>query len=168
MKHIYRAGSQLTKVKFMIAFAALCAAGALYWGWVLFNSYGTAPGDGGVLAPIGQRIAWGLGVAALGFAFLAGMWVYGRLYATSIAYDDAADALHIRTLEFLASREQVFPASAVQRSGYQHGRMDTVHGHSVNAPWFNLRLEGRSWPIIVDAQGEFPDPELAARLLKLS
>ena len=167
MIEIYRAGSQLTKVKLMIAFAALCAAAALYFGWQLFNSYGTAPGDGGVLAPVGERIAWALGVVLLGLAFLAGMWLYGRLYATSIGYDEAADALHVRTLEFLASREQVYPASAVQGARYQEGRLETIR-HSVDAPWFKLRIEGRSWPIIVDAQGEFLEPELAARLLRTS
>ena len=51
-------------------------------------------------------------------------------------------------------------------SGYHAGRMDNPGGVSVDAPWFSLRLRGRSWPLIVDAQGDFPDPELAARLLK--
>ena len=166
MVDIYRAGFQLTKVKGFMLFAALCAAGAVYWGWDLFSTYGTAPGDGGVLAPIGQRLAWGLGVAGLGLAFLAAMWSYGRLYATRIRYDPAADALHVGTLEFLATRTRVHAASDVEDSSYHHGRMQG-EGVSVDAPWFTLRLRGRRWPLIVDAQGVFPDRALAARLLKV-
>jgi hypothetical protein len=30
-----------------------------------------------------------------------------------------------------------------------------------------VRLKGRRWPLIVDAQGVFPDRELAKRLLKM-
>ena len=164
MVDVYRAGFQLTKVKAFMIVALLCAAGALYWGWDLFNTYGTAPGDGGVLAPIGQRLAWGLGVAGLGVALLAGMWFYGCLYATRIRYDPAADALHIGTLQLLATRFKVHAASDVLGSSYHHGRME---GEGVEAPWFTVRLEGRRYPLIVDAQGVFPDRELARRLLKM-
>jgi transmembrane protein TMEM70 (proton-transport ATP synthase complex) len=160
---IYRAGFQLTKIKGMMIFAALCAAGAVYWGWDLFNTVGLRPADGGVLKPLGERLAWGLGVAGLGVAFLAGMWVFGRRYATRIRYDQAKDALHIGTLEFLAGREHIHAASDVLGSTYHHGRME---GEGVNAPWFMLSLKGRS-RLIVDAQGIFPDRALAERLLKL-
>lgn len=163
MKDIYRGGWQLTKVKGMMLFSGLCAAGALYWGWDLFNTYGTAPGDGGVLAPVGQRLAWGLSVAALGLAFLAGMWMFGRRYATRIRYDEAADALHIGTLEFLASRRQVVPAADVAEALYHQG---DVEGSGVDAPWYTLQLKGRR-SIVLDAQGVFPDRALARQLLKL-
>ncbi len=166
MVDIYRAGFQLTKVKAMMILAALVALAGLYWGWSLFNSVGLSPGDGygGVLAPVGVRLAWGLTVAALGLAFLAGMWVYGRHYATRIRYDQAADALHVETLEFLANRNKVYSVADVVGAGYQHGR---VEGEGVKAPWFTLRVQGRRWPLVVDAQGIFPDRELAERLLKL-
>jgi hypothetical protein len=163
MIDVYRAGWQLTKVKGMMLFSAVCAAGALYWGWDLFTTVGLRPADGGVLRPLWERLAWGLGVAGLGVAFLAGMWVYGRMYATRIRYDAAADALHIGTLEFLATREKVYPASAVLGSSYHHGR---IEGSGVNAPWFTLQIEGRNLALIVDAQGRFPDRALAARLFK--
>ena len=164
MIDIYRAGFQLTKVRAFMIVALLCATGAFYWGWDLFNSYGLAPGDGGVLAPLGQRLAWGLSVAGLGLAFLAGMWIYGRRYVTRIRYDAAADALHIGTLEFLAGRFKVYPASSVVGADYHHGRME---GEGVNAPWYFVRLADRSSRLILDAQGIFPDRELARKLLKL-
>ena len=164
MIDIYRAGFQLTKVKAFMIVALLCAGGALYWGWDLFNTYGLNPGDGGVLAPLWQRLAWGLTVAGLGLAFLAGMWIYGRRYVTRIRYDQAADALHIGTLELLAGRSRVYPASSVIEATYFHGRME---GEGVDAPWYFLRLKERPSQLILDAQGIFPDRELAMRLLKL-
>ena len=166
MTEIYRAGSQLTKIKAFMAFTLLVAAGGLYWGWDLFNNYGLVPGDGGVLAPVGQRLAWGLSVAGLGLAMLYGMWLYGCQYAARIDYDPSADALHVRTLQFLATREEVYAASEVVESTWHHGRMDTGEGVSVNAPWFFVRFRNRRWRLIVDGQGIFADPGLAARLLK--
>jgi hypothetical protein len=164
MIDIYRGGWQLTKVKGMMIFSAVCAAGALYWAWDLLNNYGLAPGDGGVLAPLWQRLAWALSVAALGLAFLAGMWVFGRRYATRIRYDEAADALHVGTLELLATRVTVVPTSDVEQSDYHHGQME---GSGVNAPWFMLHFKGGRRSLVVDAQGVFPDRDLAKRLLKM-
>ena len=164
MIDIYRGGWQLTKVKGMMLFSAACAAGAVYWGWDLFQHYGLSPGDGGVLAPVGQRLAWGLTVAALGLAFPAGMWAFGRRYATRIRYDDAADSLHIGTLEFLASRRHVIPAADVTEAVYHQGE---VEGSGVDAPWFMLHFKGGRRSVVVDAQGVFPDRDLAKRLLKM-
>ena len=165
MKDIYRGGWQLTKVKGMMIFSAVCAAGALYWAWDLFTTVGLRPADGygGVLAPLWVRLAWALSVAALGLAFAAGMWAFGRRYATRIRYDQAADALHIGTLEFLASRTQVVPAADVTEAPYYQG---DVEGSGVNAPWYMLQLKGRR-SLVLDAQGVFPDRDLARRLLKL-
>ena len=145
-------------------FSGLCAAAALYWGWDLFNTYGVRPADGGVLAPLGVRLAWGGSVAALGLAFLAGMWAFGRRYATRIRYDEAADALHIGTLEFLATRTEVHPAGDVADALYHHGR---VEGSGVDAPWYTLQLRSRRRSIVLDGQGVFPDRALARKLLKL-
>ncbi|MDP8993979.1 MAG: hypothetical protein M3N07_03195 [Pseudomonadota bacterium] len=173
MTRLYRAGFQLTKVKAFIAFSAALALAACWWGWELFNSYGLSRADGGVLAPFRDRVALGFGVAALGLTLLAGMWFYGRLYVTAVDYDEAADALHVRTLEFLGSRETVYPAAAVRRADYVEGRSHAPdalipsHGVSVDAPWFKLRLAGRRVPLILDAKGEFGDAALVKRLLKL-
>lgn len=164
MVDIYRAGFQLTKVRGFMIVALLCAVGAVYWGWDLFNTYGLNPGDGGVLAPLWQRLAWGLSVAGLGLAFLAGMWIYGRRYVTGIRYDQAADTLHIGTLEFLAARVKVYPASSVVGADYRHGRLE---GEGVNAPWYFVKLKDRSSRLILDAQGIFPDRQLAGKLLRL-
>jgi hypothetical protein len=166
LTEIYRGGFQLTKVKAMMLFGLLCALGGSYLGWRMFKTVGLSPGDGygGILAPVGVRLAWGLVLPAVGFAFLFGIWMFGRIYVTRIRFDPASDELHVRTLEFLAGRESVFKVSDVLGASYQHGRMQ---GEGVNAPWFTLRLAGRRWPLILDAQGIFPDRELAERVLRL-
>lgn len=164
MVDIYRGGWQLTKVKGMMVFSALCAAGALYWGWDLFTTFGLRPADGGVLAPLWQRLAWALLLAGAGLAFVIGMWAFGRRYVTRIRYDEAADRLGVGTLEFLATRETFYPASDVAGSDYRHGELE---GSGVRAPWYRLQLKSRRSPLVLDGQGVFPDPPLAARLLKL-
>jgi len=167
MTEIYRAGSQLIKVRAIMLLSLASAVAACWYGWVIFQSYGLRPADGGVLAPLGTRLAFGGGIALLGLAFAAGMALYGRLYATRIDYDEAAGALHIRTAGFVTGAESVHPVSDVLESDWMAGRFDNPAGVSVDAPWIKLRLSGRSWPLIVDAQGRFPDRALAAKLLRL-
>ena len=175
MTEIYRAGSQLIKVR-VIMLVSLIAAGASSWyGWDLFQTYGLRAADGGVLAPLSTRLALGLFVASLGILFAYGMWFYGRLYASAIRYDEAADALHFRTVGFVGGGEAVHPAATVLGADYHEGRFDNRNGLlyesgggvSVDAPWFSVKLEGRRWPLILDARGYFTNRALAAKLLKL-
>lgn len=163
MVEIFRAGRQLAKVRAIMWLSLGAAAVALWAGWALFDSYGTSPADGGVLAPLGTRLAWGVTVAALGLAFAGGMWLYGGLYVTTLVYDERSDRLYVRTLTFVGHRNRVFSAGDVDGSSF-HGGEFWAGGVWVNAPWVTLRMRGRSLPFIVDAQGEFPDRELGRRL----
>ena len=166
MREIYRAGSQLLKVRAIMIASLACALGACWWGWDLFQTYGLRPADGGRLASLAVRLGLGLGVAALGIAFAAGMWAYGRHFVSALAYDEAAGALHVRTVGFAGSHETLLSASDVLGSAYLAGK--SSYGRvSVDAPWMKVRVRGRRWPLIVDAKGEFPDRKLVARLLKL-
>ncbi len=168
MTLIYRAGFQLLKVRAVMLMGLAAAVVGCWVGWDLFQTYGIRPADGGQLASLPVRLAWGLTVAALGLAFAAGMAAYGTLYVGTIRYDAAAGTLHIRTVELiLTGRKRVVPLSGVKGSNRREGRLDNPGGVSVDAPWLALQLKGRRWPLIVDAQGHFPDRALAARLLKL-
>ena len=168
MTLIYRAGFQLWKVRAVMLMGLAGAVVGCWVGWDLFQTYGIRPADGGRLASLPVRLAWGLGVAALGLAFAGGMALYGTLYVGTIRYDEAAGMLHIRTVELIVTgRRHVVPLSAIKGARRKEGRLDNPGGVSVDAPWLALQLKGRRWPLIVDAQGHFPDRALAARLLKL-
>ena len=52
-----------------------CAVATIWWGSDLSQSYWVRPADGGMLAPLPVRLAWGVGVGSLGVIFAAGMWV---------------------------------------------------------------------------------------------
>lgn len=167
MTEIYHAGSQRLKVRAIAIFSLLVALVALWVGWGLFQTYGLRPADGGMLAPLSTRIALGGGVAALGIAFAAGMAVYGRCYVTSMRHDPAGQRLHFTTIGLIAGTERSCPLSAVESADYVAGQAHNTGGVSVNAPWIKLRIAGQKLPLILDAQGVFPDPSLAERLLKL-
>lgn len=168
MTLIYRAGFQLLKVRAVMLMGLAGAVAGCWFGWDLFQTYGIRPADGGQLASLPVRLAWGLTVAALGLAFAGGMALYGTLYVGTIRYDAAAGTLHIRTVEFLVTgRKRVVPLSAIKGATRKAGRLENPGGVSVDAPWLALQLKGRKWPLIVDAQGHFPDRALAERVLKL-
>jgi hypothetical protein len=169
MTSIYRAGSRLITVKIMILVGVACAIAACWWGWGLFQTYGSNPGDGGVLAPVGTRLAVGLATAAGGFAIAAGMWFYGTIYVGSIDYDEPAGNLHIRTVQnIFGSHDVLTPLTAIEGSRLKGDRTLFLNGQIVNAPWISLRVAGRRAPLVVDIKGEFPDRALAARLFKLA
>lgn len=163
MVEIFRAGRQLWKVRLWMWIALACWAVALWFAWDLFNSYGTRPADGGVLAPLPVRLAWAGTIAALGFAFVAGMALYGGLYVANMVYDEPGDRLHLRTVSFFGNRDRAFPAAAVESTDFHDGFF-WAGGVTVDAPWYTLRIRGARWPFIVDAQGIFLDPELGRRL----
>lgn len=166
MTEVFRAGSQLIKVRMIMALAAASAAASIWFGWVLLQTYGLSPGDGGVLAPFGQRLAWFLGLSGLGLTFLAGMWAYAGCYVSRMAYDPRTQRLHLWTLTYWGTREEVHEAAGVQRSTFHGGRLINPAGVSVKAPWHYLYLARRGLPAIIDGQGEFLDPLLAGRLMK--
>ena len=172
MTEVYRAGGQLLKVRAFMLVSLAAALASSWYGWDLFQTFGLRPADGGVLAPLGTRLAWGLSVASLGIIFAAGMWAYGRVYVSAMRFDEAADMLHVRTVGFIGGRDTIYPARDVLGSTYHEGRLDNDEGDlvgvTVDAPWITLRMAGKSWPLIVDAQGEFPDRALAARLFVVS
>ena len=163
MIEIFRAGRQLWKVRLWMWISLGLWAVALWFAWDLFNSYGTRPADGDVLAPLGVRLAWALTVAGLGFLFVAGMWFYGGLYVAAMAYDEPNGLLHLRTLSFFGNRDRAFPARAVESTNFHDGFF-WAGGVMVDAPWYTLRMRGARWPFIVDAQGIFLAPELGRRL----
>jgi hypothetical protein len=163
MIEVFRAGRQLWKVRIWMWIALATFAFTLWYGWDLFNTYGTRPADGGVLAPVGVRLAWGGTVALLGLLFAAGMWLYGGLYVAAIVYDEPTDRLHLRTLSFFGNRDRTFAASDVESTNFHDGFF-WAGGVAVDAPWYTLRMRGAGWPLIVDAQGIFLAPEAGQRL----
>jgi len=166
MMNLYNSGSQTTAVRFVMILSLFTAVGACIGGFVLFRSYGLSPGDGGVLAPLATRLTWGLVLAGLGLAFALGMWLYGRNYVRAIHFDPYAQVLHFRTLGMFGDGHEAVTLNRVRGSTFRSGRLDNPVGVSVNAPWYKVSIDGRGSSYILDAQGQFYDPPLLARLIR--
>ena len=158
---LFRAGSQEVKVRFLMLLSLACAGGALYWSVDLVQHYGLAPADGGVLAPLWQRIAWGVSVAALGASFMAGMWVYGRYYIAEICRVPDSHRLRLRTVTFFGSELHEIDLADMKLGARHAGQLTTFDANNpllvkqrVNAPWRGIHLKGRRWPLILDLQGD--------------
>ena len=161
---LYHAATRTRRVRFVLLLALAALVFLAWFGWDLLHTYGLRPADGGVLAPLPVRVAWFLGCVLAGAALFGGMLVYARCYVVSIEADDDAGALRVRTLRLLGTRERVYAAGELRPGTYHHGKLRMRH--TVNAPWFTLHVPGRRVPLIVDAQGSFPDPVLLQRLLR--
>ncbi len=105
----------------MFWFLLACAVMALWGGWAIFQIYGLLEGDGGILKPFWQRVAFGGFVARLGLVSAGGMWLYLSLYALHISRD--GDLIHIITMTPIGHRNQEFPISDIGESVYYHGRV---------------------------------------------
>jgi hypothetical protein len=167
METLFRAGRQLVKVRAVMLFSLVCAAASLWWGFDLAQTYGSRPAEGGALAPLPVRLAWGVGVGSLGVIFAAGMWLYGRCYVAKMELDQRTGTLHVYTVRFFGSRKQVFDVSDILGSSYHEGKFDGMGVvPTVDAPWRSMRLAGRRLPLIVDQQGVFLEEELVNKLLR--
>jgi hypothetical protein len=153
---IYRAGRQLRKVRAMVWFLALVAAGAIYYGADIGRTYGIREADGGTLKPLGVRLAFGGFVGLLGIAAAAGMLVYARHYIARVAFDEASGRFEIRTVGLLGSRRHMCELRPGGRAEYRDPSVP-FSAVSVDAPWWSVEVVGGQWPLILDAQGQVLD-----------
>lgn len=137
---------------FAAGLAGLCGA------WVVFQTYGLSPGDGGVLRPFSERLAFGGFIALLSLAAAGGLLLYISLYVISIQTDTKAQLYKLTTPSLFGTKSHDFQLSDFKGSKYFHGRLDTLKGPRVNAPWVTLHAAGRKLPFILDVQGA-ADPE---------
>ncbi len=163
---VYDAGGQLRLVLAVTAFALVSAAVGLFLAWQLGSTLGLSPADGGVLRPLGQRIAIASAVAGIGLAFVGEMMLYLRLYVTQLRVverDDDGRAVVIGAkLAFPGLRLPLH--EGVLRGARDHdGRSQHVRGVSVAAPWRSLHLRERRLPLILDVQGRWLRPAQPGR-----
>jgi hypothetical protein len=165
MLPVYSAGWQGTKVR-LVMWASVVALVVCAWqGYELSQSYGLREADGGQLAPLAVRAAWGLGVAALGLGAFIGMRMYGARYVAAIRMDGAGSLVEIDTPGCFGTRTLKFPASAVHLGRFHAGHLSTAR-QTVDAPWTALRVDGLRRRLIVDARGLFVESDFPARLRK--
>ena len=168
---VYRAGRQLIKVRFLMGLSLAVLAFCLWWGVDLAQTYGLNPGDGGVLAPLPQRLAWAGVVVLFGIACVAGMWVYGRVYAARIAFDPDLQQIHLDTAGFFWNNRHIINLAAVSGArahrDISRGFAGELVAHpipAVDAPWMSVRIAGWPLPLIVDHQGELLNQKLMRAL----
>jgi hypothetical protein len=166
MMAIYHAGWQATKVRGLFWFALAVCLGCLYWGYDLSQTYGLSPGDGGVLRPLAQRVTWGGFVALFGLSFFTGMFVYAWNYIRQVWLNQATQQVVFETVRLWGNARFSVAPQDILGSRYHAGDLETPT-HTVNAPYFLVRLRGRKLPLILDGQGKFLKPGLAARLMDL-
>lgn len=152
------------KVRAIMLFSVLFALGFLWWGYDMLVSFGLRPADGGVLAPLGTRLAWAAFLWTFGLGFLIGMGIYGRCYVVEVAVDEVQKRLAVTTLVFLGRSVEFLPFGTRTTSAYHRGRL-YAGGIRVNAPWTFVRVPGRRLPLVVDGQGEFTDPDAVQKRL---
>lgn len=160
---LFDARRQARKVRGVMLFSLASAVLSVRAGVHLAQTYGLNPADGGVLAPLPVRLAWGAGVALLGVGFAAGMWLYGRCYVARLELDEATQQLHVYTLRFFGTARQMCDVSDVMGGRRHRGKFTTLWLR-VDALWRTLRIAGRWLPLILDLQGEVLHPGWMRRL----
>ncbi len=153
---------QTLKVRCLMWGIFAAGLSALYAGWSIFQTLGLAPGDGGVLRPVGERLAFGAGVALLGIAGIAGMMLFASLYAVTLSRQGERIEIETLTLSGIGRRHFSFDVSEVGEAAYHHGRMkrgiatdeDVAMYDGIDAPWITMRVAGRRLPFILDLQAE--------------
>ena len=162
MKVIYRAGKQGYKVRALSLVSLLALAGSIWAGWILFNTFGLREADGGVLASLGVRTAWAIGVSSLGLAFSGGMWLYCSLYVATVEQDGEGSRVIFKTMGFLRGGRTEISSGPPKGSRYNQGHLRLRF--TIKAPWISVRIKNRRFPLILDLQGEMVDREAMRKL----
>jgi hypothetical protein len=173
MVPIYRAGWQLIKVRAVMISSPIAMALCMWCGFDLAQTHGLREADGGVLAPLSERLAVGGVVALLGIGFAVGMGQYGCHYAAWIAFDPKTKQVHLATVGFFWNNHHVINLADLG-GGRSHDDINwevaaaaIAIGHPValvHAPWTLVRIVGWRWPLIVDQQGVVLHPHLMQRI----
>jgi hypothetical protein len=140
------------------AFGLWCI-GFLYWGADLSQTYGLAPGDGGVLGPPLQRWTAAAILALIGILPFAGMLIYARLYVIRLAREGAN--VNVTVIGLFAPSTRIYAVTDIEHARHHHGRLKLRI--SVNAPWITLRIAGR--PYVIDLQAERIDASAIEKLV---
>jgi hypothetical protein len=144
---------QASKARWLTWGFMLWTLGFMYWAWLLAQTYGLSPGDGGVLRPLHERLTVAGVVALTGLLPTGGMWLYSRRYLLRIERD--ADMVALTTLGMLHPNTRVFRVSDLSGAGYHQGRTPGPRGY--NPHWMTLRVAGLRLPFIADLQAEHID-----------
>lgn len=161
---IYTAHKQIIKVRGLTWLSFVCAIGAVWAGIHLAQTYGLAPGDGGVLRPLAVRLAWGIGVAVLGLLFAAGMIVYNRQYIARMELLTDGRTVAISTIRPWGVHTFQVQASDIDAGRFHRGQW-SAEGLTVDAPWVAVHIKGHRLAYILDLQGQFLDAEAARMVL---
>ena len=150
----------LTVVNVFLILAGLALVGV---GVNVARTYGLSPFDGGVLRPLGQRLALGGGLALFGLAIIAGMQYYLSRYVVTMTRE--GDDIHLVTASRFFGRDHSFPASDTQGITAHSGRAwIPTRGIRVDAPWLTLRVARRG-RFIIDTQARTLNLDALAALL---
>lgn len=160
-KALVECRAQALKVRIVLWASAIIAAITTVSGWMIFQSFGLSPADGGVLRPVGERMMFGGAVVLLGLVLFGGMLLYASLYLIELRRTD--EVLEVTTIGLISDRSRTLLVADVGELNYHAGRMFTPRGHNVDAPWLTMPVRGRLLPYVIDVQAEHVDrPELQA------
>jgi hypothetical protein len=158
MTLVYDAGWQGKKVRgliwFLQAFAVLCF-------WLAFLEPDVLPPP--EVETAAERLFASAFAITAGLASSLGILLYGRCYIGRVEVEDDG-TLHIRTVGAFGSPEHVLQPDDIIPGRFHDGRFETFR-HSVDAPWFTVRVRGRRLPLILDPQGDVLDADRTEQAL---
>jgi hypothetical protein len=129
----------------LVAGSPVFAVWATGWGLDLYRTYGLAPGDGGVLRPYPQRLAFCVVVLLLAWGLvLVGLGV-GRRYVLSLDVDAAGENIRLRVLTWVVPTPIRVPAASILGARTLNQKV-----HSTPSSWYLLRVEGHRLPFMMN------------------
>ncbi len=114
----------------------------MFFAYGSIRQYGTADAD----------LAWPSLTVILVPVVIA-MQMYARQYVIDLKEEDGEIAMRTGAL---LSPWRRFPRAHIRALEYKEGRMATTK-HSVHTPYTKMRVDGYTWPFVIDMQSDFVD-----------
>lgn len=150
MTTLYENHAQARVLRIVVWFFLAVAVVTIYPAWLIAQWYGLAPGDGGVLKPLSERLALAGFVFGLALAIAAGMMIYATLYTLRLVLSGDDEVLVTTVSPFATGElEYRFKKSDFISSGF----------FDFGTPWITLRVRGHRFPFILDLNAKTVDYE---------
>ncbi len=146
---------QSMKVRLLYWFLLAVSAALIVTGAYLALNYGTNPVDGGVLRPIGERLAIFGGLAGSGLLIGLGIQYYMSIYVILMRRD--GNRIIIRTAGQFAGSGKSFDANDIETLKPYSGRFMLINGQAGHTPFVMMKIRGKKRAFLIDMQAEAVD-----------
>ena len=116
------------------------------------------------LASLSLRLVMSVVIISFGISVFVAMLIYLTYYSTRLTVSARGDVVFVETLRLFGTATRTLKSTQIDSSAYHRGELNFHSGHSVDAPWFWVKVvSGKGF--LLDLHGKVFDVDALTALL---